>query len=354
MSFARNYVANLLALVTGREPLRPLLFSYYVTHRCPLSCAYCGDGQGRPFNENPVPELSTGDATSLVSILARSADTLDITGGEPMLRDDLEDILAHARASGMRTILNTKGMGLAGRPGLMRHTSVLVIGVDSLDPGRLSRICGCTERGACGILDGLEHALGARTATRTQLVISAVATPGNLGDVSSILKFSVRHGIGFHLSPEIHGMTPNPALRANMEYDSLIHEVQAAKRAGHAVLGVDGYLTGIREFRQYRCHPLLMPVIRPDGCLAYPCLESQAARIGIAAAGGYPEALRAAMASGGPVPDCGDRCQIFCHMGLSLLQRRPAEAIREGRSWRAIRTCSAPRRTQAMPEGSSA
>ena len=95
MGFLTNYLLNLGALARGREPRRPLLFSYYVTHRCRLNCRYCCDGGGRRFREDPCPELDTAQARALVDILSRSADTLDITGGEPLLRDDLEEILAH-------------------------------------------------------------------------------------------------------------------------------------------------------------------------------------------------------------------------------------------------------------------
>jgi hypothetical protein len=44
----------------------------------------------------------------------------------------LEEILAHAREVGFRTVLNTKGIGLERRPDVTRFTDVLVLGLDSL------------------------------------------------------------------------------------------------------------------------------------------------------------------------------------------------------------------------------
>jgi MoaA/NifB/PqqE/SkfB family radical SAM enzyme len=81
MGFVRNYVRNLGSIWLGAEPTRPLLFSYYVTHRCELNCRYCSDGDGRRFKEDPVAELGTEDARRLITILRGAADTLDITGG---------------------------------------------------------------------------------------------------------------------------------------------------------------------------------------------------------------------------------------------------------------------------------
>lgn len=56
--FVGNYLRNLASIAVGQEPARPLLFSYYITHRCNLGCRYCCDGDGRRFQSDPVPELS--------------------------------------------------------------------------------------------------------------------------------------------------------------------------------------------------------------------------------------------------------------------------------------------------------
>ena len=333
MGFAANYARNLVSLAARRQPTRPLLFSYYVTHRCELACCYCSDGAGRPFRLDPVPELSTADAQRLIGILSQEADTLDVTGGEPMMREDLELLLSHARECGMRTVLNTKGIGLAQRPDLLRFAHVLVLSVDSLESVRLGAMCGCTATCAEQILNALDYAASHCSAKGTRLVVSTVVTPDNIEEVAGILDFTRRNGIGFQISPEIRGVMPNARLREMPAYDQLMRQVIDAKRSGAGVIGMTGYLEGILHFRRYRCHPLLMPVIRPDGCMAYPCLEMPAGRVNVLEAGSYTSALRRAAGMHGPVPDCGDRCQIFCHMALSLLQRHPFEALREAMRW---------------------
>jgi hypothetical protein len=79
--------------------------------------------------------------------------------------------------------------------------------------------------------------------------------------------------------------------------------------------------------------PLLMPTLRPDGRAYYPCLDYVRAEVDVVAAGGWGAALREARRQAGPVPDCGDRCQIFCHMAPSLLQQHPLSALGELRHW---------------------
>lgn len=156
-----------------------------------------------------------------------------------------------------------------------------------------------------------------------------VATPANLPDVAETLRYAAEHGIDFHVSPEIVGTRVNPALRNNDAYRELIDGVLRHKRTSRGVLGVTQYLRGIRDFAGFRCHPLLMPVVRPDGRMYYPCLESKQAEIDLLEIGDYRAALTEARRRFGEVPQCKDCCHIFCHMALSLLQRHPLAALGE-------------------------
>lgn len=337
MGFVRNYLANCLHLARGDQPERPLLFSYYVTHRCSLNCRYCCDGDGKRFKEDPRPELPVDEAAKLFALLARASDTLDVTGGEPLIRDDLEDILFAADQAGMRVVLNTKGIGLPSRPGVYEACDLVVVSVDSLSTPALARVMGAPTAVAEQLLADLRVTLERRRDYGFGVVLSSVATVDNLEDIRGVLAFAREHGCGFHLSPEIVGTRPDPALRGHAGYRALMREVANAKRDGAAVLGIRDYLEGIRDFDAFPCHPLLMPVIRPDGRMYYPCLEAKQAEIRLADFPDYPAALAEARRRYGPIPPCGDCCHIFCHMALSLLQRRPGQALLEGRTWRRIR-----------------
>jgi MoaA/NifB/PqqE/SkfB family radical SAM enzyme len=333
MGFIGNYLVNLGSVALGREPIRPLLFSYYVTHRCSLNCRYCCDGDGKRFAEDPIPELQTADVKRLLSILRAAGDTLDVTGGEPLMRDDLEEILAHARQIGFRTVLNTKGIGFPDRRNMLEYIDVLVVSVDTLDPDGLATLIGRPRATAEAILATLDFALAQRRRTGMKLALSAVATPDNLAEVAGVLEFTQRHSLGFQVSPEIVGTTANPLLRDNAEYRKLIDRVLAAKKQSRGVLGVPEYFAGIRDFGRFRCHPMLMPVVRPDGRMYYPCLEWKQAEINLLEVGDYFEALRSARRRFGKIPDCRDCCHIFCHAALSLLQTHPISALGELRHW---------------------
>lgn len=88
----------------------PLWLLAELTYKCPLHCVFC---------YNPVDhkkyqeELSTNDWLRVLDE-ARAVGSVQVgfSGGEPLLRDDLEIIIAHAKKLGFYTNLITSGVGL--------------------------------------------------------------------------------------------------------------------------------------------------------------------------------------------------------------------------------------------------
>jgi pyrroloquinoline quinone biosynthesis protein E len=92
----------------GRAP--PLWLLAELTYRCPLHCVYCYNpldytAQGR--------ELDTGTWLRVLrEARALGAVQLGLSGGEPLMRDDLTEIATEARALGFYSNLITSGVGL--------------------------------------------------------------------------------------------------------------------------------------------------------------------------------------------------------------------------------------------------
>ena len=88
----------------------PLWVNAEITFRCPLHCLFC---------YNPVDyahsgaELSTDDwVRALRQARELGAIQLGISGGEPLMRDDAETIIAEAHKMGYFITLLTSGVGL--------------------------------------------------------------------------------------------------------------------------------------------------------------------------------------------------------------------------------------------------
>lgn len=104
----------------------PLALIAEITHRCPLHCVYCSN----PLEMAAVnSELSTAEWIDVF----RQAGTLGMlhahfTGGEPLARPDLTELIAAAREAGLYTNLITSGIGL----GEARLKSLVTAGLDHI------------------------------------------------------------------------------------------------------------------------------------------------------------------------------------------------------------------------------
>lgn len=88
----------------------PLWLLAELTYRCPLHCPFCYNPVGYA---NDRTELTTEQWFDVMRQARRlGAAQLGFSGGEPLLRDDLEDLVGEGRRLGFYTNLITSGIGL--------------------------------------------------------------------------------------------------------------------------------------------------------------------------------------------------------------------------------------------------
>ena len=112
------------------------LLAINLTRRCNLSCAHCyldADVLSRSTND----ELTTAEVCELLDDIIACGDgtMVVLTGGEPLLRRDLEEIVAHGSRLGFAMVLGSNGMLLTERRVASLHSAGLLgvgISVDSL------------------------------------------------------------------------------------------------------------------------------------------------------------------------------------------------------------------------------
>jgi PqqA peptide cyclase len=103
-------MATTSGLNLRERPGPPLWLLCELTYRCPLHCAFCSN----PVNymANPA-ELTTSEWIRVLrEARALGAVQLGLSGGEPLLRPDLEELVAEAHALGFYSNLITSGVGL--------------------------------------------------------------------------------------------------------------------------------------------------------------------------------------------------------------------------------------------------
>ena len=87
----------------------PLWLLAELTYRCPLHCVFC---YNPTQHARLQAEMSTAQWVDVMrQARALGATQLGFSGGEPLLRDDLEELVQEARAMGYYTNLITSGVG---------------------------------------------------------------------------------------------------------------------------------------------------------------------------------------------------------------------------------------------------
>jgi radical SAM protein with 4Fe4S-binding SPASM domain len=90
------------------RPSAPYRMDLAVTYHCNNDCAHCYNGRGRDY-----PEINTERWKKILDKLWElSIPHVVFTGGEPTLREDLPELIAHAENNGQITGLNTNGRRL--------------------------------------------------------------------------------------------------------------------------------------------------------------------------------------------------------------------------------------------------
>jgi pseudo-rSAM protein/SPASM domain protein len=89
------------------DPQRKPVVVWNTTNRCNLKCVHCYAGANATPEEG---ELSTAEGKRLLSQLADyGVPVVLFSGGEPMVREDLTELVAHAAEEGIRPVLSTNG-----------------------------------------------------------------------------------------------------------------------------------------------------------------------------------------------------------------------------------------------------
>ena len=176
----------------GREA-RDLRVS--ITEKCSLRCTYCMPEAGLPaIARNDL--LTAAEIGRLVGIAVRDLGVRDIrfTGGEPLMRNDLEEIirLSSSVAQGASISMTTNGIGLDKRVDALVAAGLtrVNISLDTVDRDHFARL---TRRDRLpAVFAGIA---GAQAAGLTPLKINAVLMRDTLNGAVDLLEWSIANGV---------------------------------------------------------------------------------------------------------------------------------------------------------------
>lgn len=214
------------------RPQPPRLIAWELTRRCVLACKHCRADAGAEAGDG---ELSTQECFRLLdSIAAFARPILILTGGEPMLREDLCDIAARARQAGMRPVLATCGAllddesaGRVARAGV-EAVSVSLDGATANSHDAFRGLRGAFEAGLRGI-----HS-ARRAGLRVQ--VNTTVTRDNVAELPAILELAAALGAAvfnpFFLVPTGRGAGLAHRQLSAEEYEESLHWLAGLEHPG--------------------------------------------------------------------------------------------------------------------------
>ncbi len=171
---------------------RPRMVGTEITRKCNLACPHCGNAATR----KALNELGTREWFDVIDQLVDlGAEWMGWTGGEPLLRDDLEEIIRYAHARGItRTGITTNGILVTetrARSLQAAGVSVMQISIDGSTAERNREIRRATIEDYSAIMNGIRacRAIGLR------VDLAMLLSKTTLPDAVPFLQLADREGV---------------------------------------------------------------------------------------------------------------------------------------------------------------
>jgi MoaA/NifB/PqqE/SkfB family radical SAM enzyme len=190
----------------GTTKAPPIIAHYFCTQRCNLTCPMC-DIPGRGGKE-----LDTSGALRVIDELAKlGVSGISFTGGEPLLRTDIFELIAAAIRNKLEAILVTNGIELSRHAAAIANSGISVVNV-SIDGSTVA--IHDASRGKPGSFDRTVEGIASlraqadKSRARIQLVASCVLSPNNISDLDAVIAKCKEIGFDRIVFCPIHVFSP--------------------------------------------------------------------------------------------------------------------------------------------------
>jgi MoaA/NifB/PqqE/SkfB family radical SAM enzyme len=246
--FALFVLSSFLSVVS---PNRATNCVWELTYRCNSRCSFCSYWRNP---SDPAKELNLEEMKQAIDNVYRSGCRLiNFSGGEPTLRGDLEEIIAHASAKRIWTSLITNG-SLLDRAKVRELKAAgldnLVISLDFADRDQQDR-----HRGIEGLYDRITGLLGSLKPDflgghRTGGIM-CVVSDGNLESAARLAQMAEAKGI--FIAFQLYHAKKAPSEQFAVEDPTrLSAKLLDLKRTYSSVISTESYLAGMEHYGNCR------------------------------------------------------------------------------------------------------
>jgi radical SAM protein with 4Fe4S-binding SPASM domain len=213
------------------ESLKPHLIAFEVIRRCRYNCKHCRANAGPEGSE----ELTTQQCKKIIASIAKFAKpVLILTGGEPMERADIYELIKYAKDRGLRVVMATCGYMLDD--GSMARLKKAGVSALSFSIDGSSAESHDKFRQSDGSFDAVIRAAEVARKAKMPFQINTTISKINAGEIMGIVELVKRLGARtfnpFMLVPTGRGKDIDDAVLDPVQYEYLLNELLRVKLRG--------------------------------------------------------------------------------------------------------------------------
>ena len=248
----------------------PFFISHIVTLRCNMSCNYCTFWKEKQVEK----ELSTEEVFSFLDQCKEIGSVIyGISGGEPLLREDLPEIMEYSKKIGFVNSLTTNGLHFEKRlPEILPYLDHVGISLDALDETH-AKIRGLNNK---QLHEKVISAIKLASEQKNLRVdINTVISGANLGQIVPLVEFAKENNCTISCQPVVEGATIPDWISLKgkeKEFKKTVDEMIALKKKGYPILNSLNFMKIIRGNEEWKCRVgRLMLELTPSGRIIFPC-----------------------------------------------------------------------------------
>lgn len=206
-----------------------MIVSWMTTNKCNLTCKHCYQDAG---NQKDA-ELTTEEGKKLIDEIARAGFKIMIfSGGEPLMRPDIYELVTYAASKGLRPVFGTNGTLITKEVAQKLKdcgAAAMGISLDSLDPTKHSQF-----RGLPNAYDLTIQGMKNCKEVGLPFQIHTTIMDWNKHEICNIIDFAVKIGAMaeyvFFLIPVGRGVYIEDTAVESLEYENLLRTIMEKQK----------------------------------------------------------------------------------------------------------------------------
>jgi MoaA/NifB/PqqE/SkfB family radical SAM enzyme len=220
-----------------------------------------------PFWKRPSQDSTLAQEKAILREVYKSgACGIAFEGGEPLLREDLVEILAFSRSLPLHTSLISNGTLLESRIDEISPyiNGVVYVSLDGLEKTHdvIRGVNGCFKKATSGIMAAV---------TKVPVTINTTIMAENLHEIEGMVKLAKELGVKISVALAHEYCNATTTAPAAKEIADVTEKLIDMKKKGYPLVNSISYFKVMSKAKNWKCKPWAMINIGPDGKLVLPC-----------------------------------------------------------------------------------